>query len=263
MPLDWSIPQLLLRYDANGPKVLGQSSGVTLALESAALNVAARYGRPTAEALFVVDLPEGRVGVVQTTPDRLRFLLLNQNAYRLLGDPFAIADHFPMPSHDGPLETLEWPGEQLPARNVNTIMEILRTGDMPWLLGGAQVLLDGGRLVFESRAVDVRNLWQLLPDRTRAELRPATLAHNLDLDFHITGLLKLPETLPPNVLTPDQTRDYPEGRYELALQVAAEAGDQADLDRLFARRTSSDTLRLVLTITGLAFGVAIIVKLAF
>src|SRR5262249_49338633 len=42
----------------------------------------------------------------------------------------------------------------------------------------------------------------------------------------------------------EQAGDYPEGRYELALQVAAEAGDQRDLDALFARRSSAQMLRL-------------------
>ena len=44
--------------------------------------------------------------------------------------------------------------------------------------------------------------------------------------------------------TDEQARDYPEGRYELALQTAAESGDQAELNRLFARRSSLDTIRI-------------------
>jgi hypothetical protein len=47
-------------------------------------------------------------------------------------------------------------------------------------------------------------------------------------------------------LTEEQAGDYPQGRYELNLQIAAEAGDQAQLDALFARRNSNETLRLAL-----------------
>jgi hypothetical protein len=55
------------------------------------------------------------------------------------------------------------------------------------------------------------------------------------------------------VLGEEQVRDYPEGRYEYNLQHAAEMGDQAELDRLFARRSSRETLRLALVIFALVF----------
>jgi uncharacterized membrane protein YdbT with pleckstrin-like domain len=48
--------------------------------------------------------------------------------------------------------------------------------------------------------------------------------------------------------TEDQAADYPAGSYELALQVAAETNDQAELDRVFNRRTSKETLRLAVHI---------------
>ena len=91
-----------------------------------------------------------------------------------------------------------------------------------------------------------RGLWQLLPERTRFELWPATLAFSNELGFHAVALPAAPEPWPVGYLTADQARDYPEGRYELALQIAAEAGNQPDLDRLLARRSSRDTLRLAM-----------------
>jgi len=45
-------------------------------------------------------------------------------------------------------------------------------------------------------------------------------------------------------LTEEQAADYPQGRYELSLQTAAEAGDQGELDALFARRSRAQTWRL-------------------
>jgi hypothetical protein len=52
----------------------------------------------------------------------------------------------------------------------------------------------------------------------------------------------------PGYLTEDQARDYPESRYERELQTAVEANDQRTVDRLLARRTSAETLRLAIWI---------------
>jgi hypothetical protein len=42
----------------------------------------------------------------------------------------------------------------------------------------------------------------------------------------------------------EQAGDYPEGRYELNLQIAIESGDQSELDALLARRSRRETWRL-------------------
>ena len=44
--------------------------------------------------------------------------------------------------------------------------------------------------------------------------------------------------------SPRDAENYPEGRYELNLQIAAEAGDQHELDSLFTRRSRKQTLQL-------------------
>ncbi len=269
MPLDLTLPQLLLTHDSAGPRAVAQSAGVTPALAEAALQVAARYGPPTVAALFVVDLSPATVAVVRTAgvpSPGFHFLLVGRPLYGLLGDPFAVADRNPPAwAARGDLPDRAWPAEPLPGRTVAQVLDAFHAGDMPWLLGGAQALLDGTRLIFESDAPDearLRRLWTLLPDRSRAELRPATFAPSLDLDFHAT-VTPAPAAVPVNHLTADQTRDYPEGRYELALQVAVESGDQAALDRLFARRTSTDVLRFALTAVGVATAAALVAKLAF
>jgi hypothetical protein len=264
-----TLGQLLLADDGAGPRPAATSPSVTPAAEEAALRAAAYYGRPAAPALFVADLTREAVGVFRTTPGAFHALAVPRFAYEAVGDPFALADRFPPTwSARGDLPDLELPPELPPRRTVAAVLEAFQAGDMPWLLGGTQALLDGARLIVAADAPDearLRQLWVLLPTRTRAELRPATLTPSLDaataLGIHVAVVPGAAE-LPPNVLGLDQTRDYPEGRYELALQVAVETNDQADLDRLFARRTSAETLRLALTAVALATAVAVIVKVA-
>jgi hypothetical protein len=59
----------------------------------------------------------------------------------------------------------------------------------------------------------------------------------------------------------ERAGDYPEGRYELALQTAVEQSNQEDVDALLARRSRPQTMRLALTI--LAASVAIALGTAF
>ncbi len=194
-----------------------------------------------------------------------RFLVLARDLYRFLGDPFAVADRYPPPwDAAGPLPELEWPREVLPPRAVADVQTLLKAGDAGLLLGGVQGLIDGAKLVVRRPAPDellMRGLWQLLPTKTRPDLWPASFAFSNDLGFHAVALPAVPDTLAPGELTEDQARDYPPGRYELNLQIAAEAGDQADLDGLFDRRTSQETLRLGLTIIALAVAAAVVAKL--
>ena len=54
------------------------------------------------------------------------------------------------------------------------------------LLGGAQILIDGGRLVFERPQGDlamVSALWLLLPEATRTRLWPTSFAFSRELEF--------------------------------------------------------------------------------
>ena len=64
----------------------------------------------------------------------------------------------------------------------------------------------------------------------------------------------------PDYLTEPQAGDYPEGRYELGLQTAADAGDQAALDTLFARRSGRQTLQLAVILLVVMMGLALAVK---
>lgn len=256
MPLDRTMPQLLVLVTGGRPDVVAKSPGLLFADEDAALRIVARFGE-SVPSVFAVDLA-GRVAIGQTSPSGFRFLLLPQPLFAALADPFAVASRYP-PDWDarGELPILEWPPEPLPPRAVGDLQVILKAGDGPLFLGTAQALLDGSRVRLDDPAT-VSAVWALLPDRTRTELRPATFTPDDALRFHLSAGPPVPT---PGVLTADQCRDYPEGRYELALQLAIESGDQAGLDRLLARRTSRDTLQLAATMVGLAVGGAIILKL--
>jgi hypothetical protein len=134
---------------------------------------------------------------------------------------------------------------------VEQVQTVLRQPDSPTLLGGAQALVDGGRLAFERPAPDtdlLRNLWALLPTTTRAELWPASFAFGNDLGFHVLVVPRAAGEALAEYLSEEQAAEYPEGRYELGLQVAAEDGDQRELDALFARRSASETRRLGLVL---------------
>lgn len=280
---DLRIPQAVVVLDAGGPSVVAKSDAFPFAWEDAAQTAAVRFGRRPPgvrcpAAVFAVPLGRAHVAVVSVTdlparsgsegqpPLGFRFLILPRNLYEALGDPFAIADRFPPDwSARGHLPTLEWPPEPLPRRTVEGLQGLLRSAgdDTSLLLGGAQALLDGGRLMLVSAApadAALRGLWQFLPDRTRCELWPATFAFSNELGFHAVALPGPPAPWPVGYLTADQARDYPEGRYELAVQTAVESGNQPELDRLLARRSSQDTLRLALYMLAAAMLIAVASK---
>ena len=214
------------------------------------------FGKKHVAVATVADRPDGALG--------FRFLVLGRDLYRHLGDPFAIADRFPPDWFaKSTLPLLAWPAEPLPARRAERLQELLKTGDAPLLLGSTQALIDGGRVRLKRPAPDdafFRGLWQLLPDRTRVDLWPASFAFSDDLGFHAVALPELPVDPTRLCHTEEGLRDYPQGRYELHLQIAIEAGDQREVESLFARRTSNDTIRLGLTIIGLALMLAAIFK---
>jgi hypothetical protein len=228
-------------------------------------------------------------------PGALAFhlLVLTRADYaRLGGDPFAIAERFAPPwLARGDLPALTWPAGPLPPRTVAQVQQVLqraggavlfagagaggagdeaedegpevRRGGSQVLLGGCQVLVDGGRLVFERLAPDpelLRALWLLLPTSTRRTTWPATFAFGNALHFHVAVVPHAPPDDFPNYTTEEQAADYPEGRYELALQTAAEAGDQRELDRLFNRRSRAQIARLVIVLLAVVLGLAAIIQ---
>lgn len=274
MPLpDLRVQQAILVADARGVRVAAHSADFDA---PEAERLAVLYGRPPAGvacplAHFAQPFGKAHVAVVQVA-DRpgglaLRFLVLAADLYRHLGDPFAVADRFPPDwSATGALPLLEWPPAPLPPRTAAELQAVLKacdpaTEEMALLLGSTQVLVDGGRVLVarhEPAERFVRALWQLLPDKARAELWPASFAFTADLPFHAAALPELPADAARH--TEDGLKGYPPGHYEHRLQAAIEAGDDRELAALLARRTGDDTIRLGLTIIAGAVVLAAVFK---
>ncbi len=218
------------------------------------------FGRQQVAVVRVEDRPGGALG--------FRLLVLARDLYSHLGDPFAIADRYPPDwSAVGPLADLQWPMEVLPERTLEQLDAILKVGDVGLLLGAAQALVDGNRVLLnrpEPQEKLIRGLWQLLPDRTRRDLWPASFAFSDELGFHAAAGPTLPTPRHGvQVLTEDAIRDYPPSPYELNLQLAIESGDRAALRHLLARRTADDTIRLGLYMLAFAVVVALVMKFVF
>jgi hypothetical protein len=277
MPLpDLRIAQAVLLADARGVRVVARSDGFD---EPEAERLAVLFGRPPVGvacplAHFAHPFGPAGVAVVQVA-DRpggalgLRFLVLAADLYRHLGDPFAVADRFPADwSAGGTLPMLEWPPAPLPPRTVAGLQGVLKACDpaaeeMALLLGSTQVLVDGGRVLLERpEPADqlMRRLWQLLPDKARAGLWPASFAFGTDLAFDVAALPALPPDPTGVRHTEEGLKGYPPGNYEHRLQAAVEAGDQRELNSLLARRTGNETIRLGLTIIAGAVVLAAVFK---
>ena len=186
-------------------------------------------GRPGALAFHVLILP--RVHYVE-----------------LGGDPFFIAEHFPPCWQSrGELPSLKWTAGPPPRRDVTMLQKTLNVPHSATLLGGVQILLDGGRLVFERTSPDesmLRSLWALLPTRERSRLWPASFAFRNAHRFDVLVVPRAHGAEYEDYITEEKAGDYPEGRYESNLQSAIETGDQGEIDALLTQDRSR-TRRLV------------------
>jgi len=222
------------------------------------------FGRAHVAVVQVADVgadDTGRPGALG-----FRLVVIPRAAYRaLIGDPFAVAERFP-PAWEarGELPALSWPTEPSVPRSVAQVQTVLQRPDGPTLLGGVQVLVDGGRLVFERPGPDpalVRGLWTLLPTTTRYDLWPASFAFGNALGFDAVVVPRAAGTAYAGYVNEQQAENYPQGRYELNLQIAAEAGDQRELDALLARRSRAQTWRLGLTLLAVVVILALLAGL--
>jgi hypothetical protein len=288
---DFPIQQAIFRREhEQPPRLVGRSPGFTddwlVDAERLILGFGDRSGGFTCpNAVFAFPLNDDHVAVVQVAdqgpgPDGwlalgFRFLVIVQKDWQdYLGDPFLVSARLPADwQASGELTALSWPQEPLPRRTLADVQAVLmrvkahalpedqdpeaeiertvENSESPALLGGAQVLVDGGELVFVRPGPDnalVQGLWTLLPNSLRPQIFPATFAFGNTLGFDVVVVPRLGEEDWEGYTTEDQAADYPAGSYELALQVAAETNDQAELDRVFNRRTSKETLRLAVHI---------------
>ncbi len=227
------------------------------------------FGLPTGvlapDSLFAVPFSRRQVAIVSVSGRRFRFLILSRPLYDVIPDPFAIAERYP-PRWEaaGTLAAIEWPEEPLPRRTVARLDAIFKHGDGPFLLGACQTLVDSGRIAIRRDQPDAnlfRDVWTLLPDSTQRQTWPATWAYSNQLGFGLVALPNIPAGGMPGYLSDEQVRDYPESRYERELQVAVEHNDQRTIDRLMARRTSAETLRLAMWIVIGAAALSVLARI--
>jgi hypothetical protein len=134
-----------------------------------------------------------------------------------------------------------------PPAQAKEIERTAENSESPALLGGTQVLVDGGRVFFKRPAPDlnlIHGLWTLLPNSTRRHLWPASFAFSNHLQFDAVVLPRPDSVELEGYTSEEQAIHYPEGHYELSLQIAAETRDQHQLDRLMNRRSVVETWRL-------------------
>lgn len=170
------------------------------------------------------------------------------------GDAFRLIQAAPPIWHlRGALPTLTG-ARLLELKPLAEVVRILKSEDSPLLLGSVQALLDGSRLAFRRREPAnnlVAGLWSLLPFRNRLEFSAATFAFGNALKWNVLAIPEpRPEEFDHRWLSEEQAGNYPEGRYELGLQLAAEADDEPALVKLLMRRTRADTLRMGLWMLG-------------
>ncbi len=236
-------------------------------------------GITCAQTVFVQKLPPDHIVVVRASsrPGGFgfhTFVLLQEKYQVFLGNPFALTEKFPADwGAHGTLPSQSWEAKPMPGPTVEEVRKVLQRikptplvedvpgedqmqensseePESPALLGGAQVLVDGGKLVFERSTPDytlIEALWTLLPRVLRGELLPASYAFNQKLAFDVLVVPKLENRLE-GFTTEEQAANYPEGKYELNLQIAAESGNQEDLNALFERRSWRETWRMAMTI---------------
>jgi hypothetical protein len=226
---------------------------------------AAVFAQPIGKyAVAVVEVRDGTPGPDGWPPLHFHALVLSRTDYMALGaDPFAVAQRF-LPRAEA-RSTLTCPDQPLAGRSLSQVQAILQrtkpapngqaaplsaeNAESPTLLGGVQVLVDGGRLVLERPRPDAsfaQALWTLLPHSLRPKLWPASFAFSSELGFDLLVVPRFNDVSIAGYTTEEQAGDYPPGSYELALQTAAESGNEHDLDAVFRRRSANETMKLAI-----------------
>jgi hypothetical protein len=267
---------LFAAKDGGGYTCLARSPGFRDSWLPEVEKLCAGFGDPAAtvacpSSLFALPLDRRHVIVGRAAgqgnegvgPLAFHLLVVPKSFYAdLHGDLFLIAGAYPPPwGETRELPVLTWTAGPPPRRTVADVQAILDVPYSATLLGGAQALLDGGRLVFERSAPDdriIRALWALLPVSNRCELWPATFAFGNALGFDVVVVPRAEGPAYAHCVMEAQAGDYPERRYERALQIAAESGDQEALDRLFARRSQGQTIRIGLIVLALFLALPVI-----
>lgn len=244
-------------------EIRARSPGFTDALVDSAAAMLREFGAfaPGIEVLFVRRLTKWFTVIVQGRDRNARVIAVPNGFYLATPDPFLFSRQFPPEfSASDPLPELMWNELPIPERDIAVIRAILKSDDGPTMLGAAQALVEGGRVAFvrsEPESMLIEQLWRILPDSTRGEISMCSFAAaTKNFDVVVT-----PHVDDPMYLTADKAAEYPEGKYELHLQIAVENDDAETMHRLFARRSGSQAMRLMIRILLLAAIIGITAKL--
>jgi hypothetical protein len=273
-------PQALIRRERNGQLYVALCSPSFDPLwQSKVLTLCEAFSAdppdgPLPSALFVQRLDRRHAVIVRTQASSqsracvqcFHVLVEEFSAYASLHcDLFAIAEKSePNWNAVHELPDFEWRSPTPERRTVADVQQVLKRDNGPELLGGCQALLDGSQLLFIRENADgmvIRDLWTLLPYGNRLELLPATFAWNNNLRFDVVVANAGKAANFQGYLTEEQAGGYPEGRYELSLQTAAEAEDQASLDILFTRRSRREMWRIGILLMAVLAILALAIKI--
>lgn len=290
----------MARPDREEPVVVARSAGFADDWVEDAKDLAIGFGERIGGmrcplTVFAKPLTPDHVAVVRVKDDadgkyptglRFHFLVVEQSVYEdSIRDPFMLAERIePAWQGEGTLPAVTIAADAFLPRTVAQVQAVLKrvkaaalregedpeapdfvrtaeNSESPALLGGAQILVDGGRLLFERPHGDlalVAGLWLLLPEMTRCRLWPTSFAFGDDLDFDVLVMPRLREDILERYTTEEQAEYYPAGQYEMALQVAAESGNQRDLDAVFLRRDSRQTIRLAVIVLAIVSALVVL-----
>lgn len=275
---------LFHRADHEAPSLVARSPGFSDDWLPDALRLVLGFGNrpagtPCGHAVFSQRLTKKQAAIVRVMDQEINgrrglAYLVSSVAYstyiKWLGDPFWIAAQLPanwQARGEMPQLTLLSPPPVRTVRDLQLVLQRVKgtplredieaegaertvdNSESPALLGGVQILVDGGCVVFErptSASGMIEALWTLLPHSTRAALWPANFAFCNDLRFDALVVPRAFGESYHGYADEEQAADYPEGRYEYRLQRAAEAGDQAEIDALLSRRSVNETWKLAL-----------------
>lgn len=284
---------LFVRPDGAAARLVKRSPGFLESWLAEAEALAHGFGEKPSSAfrcpplmVFAKPIRNSHVAVVRVRDDhggaspglRFHFLIVDRNNYESwIRDPFILAAKVEPTWDTAELPAIAIATETFVPRTVAEVQRVLKrikaaalkegddpespdfertieNSESPVLLGGAQILVDGGRLVFERSQGDlamVSGLWLLLPEATRTRLWPTSFAFSPALEFDVLVLPHIKETVLESYTTEEQAADYPQGTYELALQRAVESGDQREMDAVFSRRDGWQTVKLAVALLAL------------
>jgi hypothetical protein len=288
---DRDVPQLVARSSAFDDAWLAEAEQLVLGFGDRP------HGMRCPPAVFGLPLTKTQVAIVRVQDDddrgfpvglRFHFLVAERKIYEaFIRDPFLLAQKIePTWDANETLPALMIPAEAFVPRRVDEVQAVLKrvkaaalkegedpeapdfertieNSESPALLGGVQILVDSGRLVFERPGGDLplaAGLWLLLPERTRCRLWPTSFAFSRELEFDLLIVPQVDDALLEGYTNEEQASGYPAGAYELALQRAAEAGDQRELDAVFSRRDSHQTIRLAIALLVLVSVLVLIAR---